>query len=97
MPPKIVLDNKKGIYTVKLGREITIAPNYESADDAQYRWTMDGEVIGTRPSLTFYGEEVGSYYIYISITTDSGSDEEEIKIEVIELEVPAVTIAASKQ
>ena len=97
LPPKIVLDNEKGIYTVKLGREITIAPNYESADDAQYRWTMDGEVIGTRPSLTFYGEEVGSYYIYISITTDSGSDEEEIKIEVIELEVPAVTIAASKQ
>ena len=97
LPPKIVLDNDRGIYTVKLGREIIIAPDYESADNAQYRWTMDGEVIGTRPSLTFYGEELGDYYVYVCITTDSGSDEEEIKIEVIDLEVPMVTIAASKQ
>ena len=96
LPPKIVLDNEKGIYTVKQGREIVIAPNYESAADAEYRWTMDGEVIGTNPTLTFYGEELGDYYIYISVTTDSGSDEEEIKVEVIELEVPMVSIAGGK-
>ena len=97
MPPKILLDNEKGVYSVKLGREITIAPDYESAENAQYRWTMDGEVLSTRPSLTFYGEELGNYYIYISVTTDSGSDEEEIKIEVLELEIPTVTIAASRE
>ena len=97
MPPKILLDNEKGVYSVKLGREITIAPDYESAENAQYRWTMDGEVLSTRPSLTFYGEELGNYYIYISVTTDSGSDDEEIKIEVLELEVPTVTIAASRE
>ena len=96
LPPKIVLDNEKGIYTVKQGREIVIAPNYESAADAEYRWTMDGEVIGTNPTLTFYGEELGDYYIYVSVTTDSGSDEEEIKVEVIELEVPMVSIAGGK-
>lgn len=96
LPPKIVLDSENGIYTVKQGREIVIAPNYESAADAEYRWTMDGEVIGTNPTLTFYGEELGDYYIYISVTTDSGSDEEEIKVEVIELEVPMVSIAGGK-
>lgn len=96
LPPKIVLDSENGIYTVKQGREIVIAPNYESAADAEYRWTMDGEVIGTNPTLTFYGEELGDYYIYISVTTDSGSDEEEIKVEVIELEVPMISIAGNK-
>ena len=58
LPPKIVLDSENGIYTVKQGREIVIAPNYESATDAEYRWTMDGKVIGTNPTLTFYGEDV---------------------------------------
>ena len=97
LPPKIILDNEKGVYSLKIGREVVIAPSYESAEGAQYRWTMDGEVIGTRPSLTFYGEEIGEYYIYISVTTDAGSDEEEIKIEVTELEIPTVTIASNKQ
>ena len=85
MPPKILLDNEKGVYSVKLGREITIAPDYESAENAQYRWTMDGEVLSTRPSLTFYGEELGNYYIYISVTTDSGSDGGDLKLENLNL------------
>ena len=97
-PPKIVLDSEDGIYSVKVGSEIVIAPGYESAgDDAQYRWTMDGEVLGTRPSLTFYSEETGKYYITIKVTTESGSDSEEIMVEVLDLETPMVTIAASKQ
>ena len=50
MPPKILLDSETGIYTVKIGREITIAPNYESAEGATYYWTMNNEVIGTSPS-----------------------------------------------
>ena len=95
--PVIKLDSENGIYTVKQGREIIIAPAYESAVDAKYSWMMDGEVIGTSPSLTFFGKEVGEYYVSISVTTDSGSDREDIRVDVIELEVPTVTIAASKQ
>ena len=95
--PVIKLDSENGIYTVKQGREIIIAPAYESAVDAKYSWMMDGEVIGSSPSLTFFGEEIGEYYISISVTTDSGSDREDIRVDVIELEVPTVTIAASKQ
>ena len=40
LPPKILLDSETGIYTVKIGREITIAPNYESAEGATYYWTI---------------------------------------------------------
>lgn len=96
MPPKIILDSEDGIYRVKQGREITIAPDYESAEGALYKWTIDGEVIGTRASLTFYSDEVGKHYITITVTTDAGSDSEEIMVEVMELEVPTITIAANK-
>ena len=97
LPPKIVLDSETGIYTVKEGREIVIAPSYESADGATYLWTMNGEVIATSPSLRFMKEEIGEYYITLAVTTESGTDEEEIRVNVVPLEIPTVTIAGSKQ
>ncbi len=97
LPPKILLDSETGIYTVKEGREIIIAPNYELAEGAAYSWTMNGEVLSTSPSLRFLPEEIGSYFITIAVTTDGGSDEEEIRVDVIALEIPIVTIAGSKQ
>ena len=96
LPPKIILDSQTGIYTVKQGREITISPSYESADGAKYSWTMEGEVICTSASLSFKGNEPGQHFITIAITTDGGSDEEEIRIDVIELEIPTVSIAGNK-
>ena len=96
MPPSIVLDSETGIYTVKQGREIVIAPNYESAEDATYRWTLDGRLLGTSPSLAFSREECGEYFIVLTVTTDGGSDSEEIRVDVVELEIPFVSIAGSK-
>ena len=96
LPPKILLDSETGIYTVKEGREIVIAPNYESAEGVAYSWTMNGEVIGTSPSLHFVQDEVGEYFITIAVTNDAGTDEEEIRVDVVALEVPIVTIAGSK-
>ena len=97
LPPNILLDSETGIYTVKAGREITIAPNYESAEGATYYWTMNNEVIGTSPSLTFISEDIGEYYILLTITTDSGTDSEEIRVDVVELEIPTVSIAGMEQ
>lgn len=91
--PKIILDSENGIYRVKQGREITIAPSYEYAEGATYNWTMNGEVLGTSPSLSFIGEELGEHFIMLTITTDGGSDSEEIRVDVVELEIPTVSIA----
>lgn len=96
MPPKIILDSESGIYTVKQGRDIVIAPSYESAEGATYNWTMEGKVLGTSPSLVFKQETTGSYYITLSIVTDGGSDEEEIRVDVVDLEIPTVSIAGGK-
>lgn len=96
LPPEIILDSEMGIYTVKQGREIVIAPNYESAEGAYYRWTMEGRLLGTKPSLSFMREECGEYYVLLTVTTDGGSDSEEIRVDVVELEVPTVSIAGGK-
>lgn len=90
--PKITLDSRTGVYSVKQGREIVIAPQYESAEGATYRWTMDGRLLGTEPTLRFMREECGEYYIRLTITTAVGSDSEELRIDVKELETPTVDI-----
>jgi hypothetical protein len=95
LPPKILLDSETGVYTIKRGRELVIAPNYESAEGAAYYWTMNGDVIGTAPSLSFIREEVGEYFITLTITTESGMDSEEIRIDVVDLEIPTVSIAGN--
>lgn len=96
LPPEILLDSETGVYTVKQGREIVIAPNYESADGAVFCWTMDGQVLGTSPALTFKREEPGEYFITIAITTDGGTDKEEIRVDVVELEIPTVSISGNR-
>ena len=93
LPPKIVLDSQTGIYTVKQGRQITIAPEYESVEGATYRWLMNGEVLSTSPSLAFTGKEVGGYFITISVATEAGVAEEEIRVDVVDLEIPTISIA----
>ena len=95
--PKITLDNESGIYTVKYGREILIEPKYENAEDATFSWTMDGEVISTSPSLSFMKEEVGEYFITLKVSNEIGEDTEEIRVDVVELEIPTVSIAGNKK
>ena len=94
-PPEIRLDSETGIYTVKMGRELIIAPNYESAEEASYFWTLNGDVIATTPSLSFMREEVGEYYMVLTVSTDAGSDSEEIRVDVVDLEIPTVSIAGN--
>ena len=96
MPPQIILDSESGVYTVKQGREVIIAPSYESAENATYRWTMDGRLLGNEASLTFSREKLGEYYIILTVTTDAGTDSEELRVDVVELEVPTVSIAGKE-
>lgn len=97
LPPQIILDSETGIYTVKLGREVTIAPSYKNAEGADFLWTMDGEVLGTSPSLRFMNDVTGEYFVQLEVTAQGGTAKDEIRIDVIDLEIPTVTIAGSRQ
>ena len=97
LPPEIVLDSETGIYTIKQGRELLIAPTYENAEGAEYSWSLDGEVICTAPSLMFTQDTIGEYYITINVSTEAGMDSEEIRVDVVELEIPTVSISGAMQ
>ncbi len=51
--PVITLDSESGVYTVKTGRELTIAPTVEYAEGATYSWIVDGKLVFTpAPNVT---------------------------------------------
>lgn len=59
--PAIIFDGDgSGVYTVKIGNELTIAPKYENVDGASYLWTMDGRTVCTAPSWTQRWTEAGT-------------------------------------
>ncbi len=96
--PEITLDSTTGVYTVKVGEELTIAPTYKNVDDTTaYSWSIDGVVVSTAESYTFMAEQVGEVFITLEVANVYGVDSEEIRVDVVPLQIPTVTIAASEQ
>lgn len=92
-PPVIELDSDTGIYTIKVGRQLTIAPTYKFADDALYAWTSDGKLISSEPTLHYAWEQVQELYLKLRVDTPDGYAEEELKVDVLELAPPAISLA----
>ena len=91
-PPVITLDSPTSIYTVKSGREIEICPTYENAGEATFAWRLDNELLGNGPTLTFSSEQSGRYYITLTVTNRGGRDEEELRIDVLDLTPPTISL-----
>lgn len=95
--PVIRLDRETAVYKVKTGRDLTIRPVYEHADGARFAWTIDGAVVCEEPSYTFRGAAVGEVFVRLEVTTEAGSVSEELRIDVVELERPAVSLAGADE
>lgn len=91
-PPVIALDSPTSIYTVKAGREIEIRPTYRNAEEATFAWRSGNEVLGTGPTLKFASEQSGRYYITLTVTNRGGSDEEELRIDVLDPTPPTISL-----
>ena len=93
-PPTIILDSPTSIYTTKCGREIIIAPTYENLNDATFEWIDDqGNLLGTDSLLHFSTTEIGRYFITIKATNRGGSTEEELRVDVLALTPPTISLA----
>ena len=101
MPPEIIIDNTSGVYTTKVDRPITITPQYKYVEDALYQWSVegyDGYIQSVNePSFTFTSSEVGSYYVQVKVTTDYGTDREEVRIDVVDLEIPTISMMGTQR
>ena len=89
--PVITLDNPDGIYPVKVGKSVTIAPTVEHAEGAVYAWFLDDEAAGSGPTFTYAAREAGIHYLTFHVETPNGEAEEELRIEVNRLLPPAIT------
>ena len=92
LPPEIIVEGS-GEYCVKVGEEIRLAPEYRQADGATFEWMIDGEVVGTEPDYIYRAEAVGEVYVLLTVENEVGSDSEEMRIDVVEREVPTIDIA----
>lgn len=89
--PVINLDSDTGIYTIKVGRELTIAPTYENADDALYAWTSEGKLLSSEPTLKCTWDFEQDVYIKLRVDNEDGYAEEELKVEVMDLTPPLIS------
>lgn len=97
LAPHVILDSETGIYTVKTGRELTISPEVENADNAVYIWYLENEIIGRERELTKEWNEVGEYYLTFCVRTPVGKAEEELKVEVVDLTPPVISLLIPSQ
>lgn len=96
--PRIILpENETGIYTVKVGRELTLAPTVEHADNARIEWRLDGEIVCRELAYTAVWSETGVFYPLLSVQTDAGKAEEEFKVEVAALTPPVISLPVPAQ
>lgn len=95
--PVITLDSSTSIYTTKRGRAIEISPRVEHADDAVFVWTLDGEPIGDGPTLRFSADETGRYYITLTVANAGGEDSAELRIDVLDLAPPVLTLPGADE
>lgn len=95
--PTIEFDNPTGVYTVKAGRELTISPVYTHAEGARFTWSIDGTIVGEERSLLFREEHVGTVYVLLTVATQYGTASEELRVEVVALEVPTVSIPGAEK
>ena len=90
--PEIIIEGD-GVYSIMVGEEIRLAPEYRNAEGATFEWVIDEKIVGTERAYVFMADEAGEYYVKLTVTTDSGSDSEEMRIDVTELDTPAIEIA----
>lgn len=94
--PQITLDSETAIYTVKTGRDLTIQPSYEHADEALFVWSIDGKIVSREPQLTYHSEKTGEVFVLLSVSNQSGTAKEELRIDVVEREIPTISLPGTE-
>ena len=97
LAPEITFENNNGVFRVKQGRTITISPKYNNVENAQYCWSQGSEVLSTEPELVYSNDIVGQYYITLTVTTPSAQEERDLRIDVVELEIPWVSLPNAEE
>ena len=80
-------------FEVKVGGEVTLSPEVEYAEGASFEWIMDGRTLSSTRTYKFKAERVGTFYITLRVSNATGSDEADLRVEVLPLQQPVVSLA----
>ena len=91
--PVITLDAESARYRVKVGRDLVISPTYDYVDEtSSYVWKLNQKIVGRESSYTFNEVETGEYFLKLQVMNDYGIAEEELKITVLPLNAPMISL-----
>ena len=90
--PTIKFADGAGEYKVKKGRSITLAVTVEDAVDPIYVWRLNGEIISTELECEFTGDHIGEFFVTFRVDAKNGSDEQQIKVSVLEKIAPEINM-----
>lgn len=90
--PSIKWIDETGIFATKIGREITITPLIENADDATIEWKENGQLLSIEPQLTWTWNEDGKHFVEITVTNSAGQAYDEIRVDVADLIPPSISL-----
>jgi len=91
--PEIILEDPDGIYTLKLGNTLTLAPQVRYGQDAVYAWLMDGKTVGTQSVYVFNADQTGTYYLTFNVIRQDITVGRNIRIDVERNALPAIFLA----
>lgn len=91
LPPVVSFESSE--YTVKPERLLRITPKITNDNAfAAYSWSREGKVLSRERELVFSAESTGTYYVTFQVVTPDGTARQEVKINVVELELPIISI-----
>lgn len=89
--PVITWVMSSGRFRIQAGETIQLVPDIENLDETStYVWTIEGEVVGHDDYYTFTTDEVGEYYVALTVNNRFGEVGDEVKITVTEAENTAL-------
>ena len=96
-PPVITLDSPSGVYEVKAGQKLTIVPQVENGEDALYYWIIDKDTVCRQSVYEAVFDNAGEIYLTLAVENRDGSDSEQMRIDVLALQPPVVSLPLPSQ
>ena len=90
--PVIILDSETGIYNVKVGKELTIAPEFQNVGNGGICWIEGEELLSSDSTLVITWSEPGIHYIVLEVTNTRGTVSEELRVDVSALMPPSISL-----
>lgn len=91
--PEIRLEDPDGIYTLQLGKSLTLAPQVLYAQDAVYAWMLNGNTVSTETVYVFNADHPGTYYLTFKVIRQDITVNKDIRIDVERNTLPAIFLA----